>query len=113
VVTGALEIERRDKRIRSSLEAAPVLYLTEAQAAVLEGLDMAELCITSGFDLQIGEAPADAFRLDELPDAAVVPRPASGGKCLRCWKVLPEAETSPEHVCDRCAGVLGRLRIAA
>ncbi|WP_027135236.1 isoleucine--tRNA ligase [Geminicoccus roseus] len=113
VVTGALEIERRDKRIRSSLEAAPVLFLTEAQAAVLEGLDMAELCITSALDLQTGLAPAEAFRLDDVPGAAVLPRPAPGGKCLRCWRVLPEAESSPEHVCDRCAGVLGRLRIAA
>ena len=30
VVTGALEIERRDKRIGSSLEAAPDIYVADA-----------------------------------------------------------------------------------
>jgi isoleucyl-tRNA synthetase len=113
VVTGALEIERREKRIGSSLEAAPVLYLTEAQADLLQGLDMAELCITSGIELKVEDAPADAFRLDDVAGAAVVPRPAKGEKCLRCWQVLSEVERSPEHVCQRCAGVLGRLRVDA
>jgi isoleucyl-tRNA synthetase len=113
VVTGALEIERREKRIGSSLEAAPVLYLTEAQADLLQGLDMAELCITSGIELKVEDAPADAFRLDDVAGAAVVPKPARGEKCLRCWQVLSEVEHSPEHVCHRCAGVLGQLRVDA
>ena len=113
VVTGVLEIERREKRIGSSLEAAPTLYVTHEQHRQLAGLDMAELCITSGFDLVEGEPPADAFRLDDVAGAAAVPRPARGEKCLRCWRVLPEVEPSPEHVCQRCTGVLGRLRVAA
>ena len=47
VVTGALEIERREKRIGSSLQAAPVVHLPADDMAVLEGLDLAELAITS------------------------------------------------------------------
>ncbi|WP_191060986.1 isoleucine--tRNA ligase [Geminicoccus harenae] len=113
VVTGVLEIERREKRIGSSLEARPTLYVTEAQHQVLAGLDVAELCITSGLDVVVGEAPADAFRLDDVAGAAARPRPAQGEKCLRCWRVLPEVEPSPEHVCQRCTTVLGRLRVAA
>ncbi|MFX8608836.1 hypothetical protein ABTM33_19255, partial [Acinetobacter baumannii] len=49
VVTGALEIERAEKRIGSSLEAAPEVYVKNSdQMAALKGLDFAEICITSG-----------------------------------------------------------------
>ncbi|HEX2526227.1 MAG TPA: isoleucine--tRNA ligase [Geminicoccus sp.] len=113
VVTGALEIERREKRIGSSLEAAPEVYMTEAQARVLDGLDLAELAITSWAKAKVGEGPADAFRLEEVAGASVVPKQAEGEKCLRCWRVLPEVSNSEDHVCRRCAGVLGRLRVAA
>jgi isoleucyl-tRNA synthetase len=48
-----------------------------------------------------GEGPADAFRLDEVAGVAVVPRPAEGAKCARCWRVLPEVRP-PALVCERC-----------
>ena len=37
VVTGALEIERREKRIGSSLEAAPIVHITDAELAAAHG----------------------------------------------------------------------------
>ncbi len=44
VVTGALEVARRDKVIGASLEAAPLLYLDDqADRAILDGLDLAEI----------------------------------------------------------------------
>ena len=49
VVTGALEIARRDKVIGASLEAAPVLYVSDARDANLfDTVDLAEIAITSG-----------------------------------------------------------------
>ena len=43
VVTGALEIERAEKRIGASLEAAPVLHIADPELmAALAGVDMAE-----------------------------------------------------------------------
>ena len=51
VVTGALEVERREKRIGSSLEAAPEIYVADKPRwadAAFDGLDVAELMITSG-----------------------------------------------------------------
>ncbi|MGH6841529.1 MAG: class I tRNA ligase family protein, partial [Methylocella sp.] len=49
VVTGALEIERAQKRIGSSLEAAPKVFVADAGLrAVLDSIDFAEICITSG-----------------------------------------------------------------
>ncbi len=64
VVTGALEIERAQKRVGSSLEAHPVLWLAldDAEMAAIRSVDMAEICITSGLTLQAGEGPVDAFR---------------------------------------------------
>jgi len=52
VVTGALEIERREKRIGSSLESAPAVHITDGELmAALEGLDLAEICITSQIEV--------------------------------------------------------------
>jgi isoleucyl-tRNA synthetase len=88
-VTGALEIERANKRIGSSLEAAPTIYvqMDDAGVAILKSQDLAEICITSGATLDVGAGPADAFRLDDLKNVAVVPHKAEGLKCARSWKI--------------------------
>jgi isoleucyl-tRNA synthetase len=89
VVTGALEIERQvNKTIGSSLEAAPVVYVAEpGLLAALEGIDLAEVAITSDARLVAGEGPADAFRLDEVAGVAVMFERARGRKCARSWKI--------------------------
>jgi isoleucyl-tRNA synthetase len=97
VVLGALEVERAGKRIGSSLEAAPQVYVADpALAAALEGLDLAEICITSDATLLKDEGPADAFRLPEVPGVAVVSARAEGRKCARSWKISPQVGTDPE-----------------
>ncbi len=91
VVTGALEIERRDKRLGSALEAAPLVHLADAELRLaFDGLDAAEIFRTSQATLLIGEGPAEAFRLDSTPGVAVEPRRAEGRKCARSWRVLEE-----------------------
>ena len=48
-------------------------------------------------------APADAFRMPETAGVAVSFALATGEKCARCWKVLPDVGThSHEGVCGRC-----------
>ncbi len=98
VVTGALEIERQVKKtIGSALEAAPEVYVSDAALrAALDGVDLAEISITSGAKLIAGEGPADAFRLDSVKGVAVVFRPAEGRKCARSWKITPEVGRDPE-----------------
>ncbi|MGE0735750.1 MAG: isoleucine--tRNA ligase [Alphaproteobacteria bacterium] len=115
VITGALELERAEKRIGSSLEAAPVVYCTNAHLAALKGIDLAEICITSGGSLTTEAPPAGAFALSDVSEVAVVPGKAAGAKCERCWKVLPEVGAHKEHpgLCDRCADVVGGKRWAA
>jgi isoleucyl-tRNA synthetase len=98
VVTGALEIERAQKRIGSSLEAAPTVHVSDdALLRALEGLDFAEVCITSAIAVRRGDGPADAFRLDEVKGVAVVPARAEGRKCARSWKISPEVGSDPDY----------------
>ena len=98
VITGALEIERQVKKtIGSALEAAPEVYVADAELrAALDGVDLAEISITSGASLIAGEGPADAFRLDQVKGVAVVFKPAEGRKCARSWKITPDVGSDPD-----------------
>ncbi len=97
VVTGALEIERAQKRIGSSLEAHPIVHVAnqELAEAVLD-VDLAEICITSALTLVEDEGPPDAFRLPDVAGVAVVPNLAEGTKCARSWKILTNVGADPE-----------------
>ncbi|GHB22320.1 isoleucine--tRNA ligase [Pseudovibrio japonicus] len=98
VITGALEIERREKRIGSSLEAHPTVYVSDADLmAALNGLDMAEISITSQLNLSSDSAPEGAFTLEDVAGVGVVPGLAEGNKCARSWKILPEVGTDAEY----------------
>ena len=97
VVTGALEIERKEKRIGSSLEAAPIVHVSDGDLfASLDGLDFAEICITSQITVTSELAPGNAWRTEEIKDVAVVPAPAQGRKCARSWRILPEVGSDPD-----------------
>ncbi len=104
VVTGALELERAEKRIGSSLQAAPRVHAAKEYVAALKGLDLSEICITSGGTLVEGEVPAGAFTLPDVTGVGVVPALADGNKCARCWQVLEEVGKSANHplICRRC-----------
>ncbi|MEI7931665.1 MAG: class I tRNA ligase family protein, partial [Alphaproteobacteria bacterium] len=88
-VTAALEIERREKRLGGALEAAPSVVAPADLAVAFEGLDPAEIFRTSSADVRTG------------PSLSVKPARASGCKCERCWRILPEVK-SPAMLCLRC-----------
>ncbi|MDW5314150.1 isoleucine--tRNA ligase [Rhizobium sp. PL01] len=91
VVTGALEVERRDKRIGSSLEAAPVVHVGDADLlAAIDGEDLAEICITSAVTIVADAGPAEAFRLDDVASVSVEPTLAEGVKCARSWRITAD-----------------------
>jgi len=98
VVTGALELARAAKTIGSSLEASPIIYIGDrALLGTLFDVDLAEVCITSNYEVREGEAPADAFRLDAVPNVAVLVEKAVGRKCARSWKILPDVGEDPDY----------------
>ncbi|HYL31812.1 MAG TPA: isoleucine--tRNA ligase [Stellaceae bacterium] len=115
VVTGAIELKRAEKFLGSSLQAAVRIYAhAEAQAA-FDGVEAAELCITSAAGFATGTPPAGAFTLPDVPGIAVMVERAPGDKCARCWRVLPEVGDDPVHVdlCRRCADAVGARGEAA
>ncbi|UOA32428.1 Isoleucine--tRNA ligase [Sulfitobacter sp. DSM 110093] len=104
VVTAALEVQRTEKVIGASLEAAPIVHVTdEAQREALESVSFEDVAITSDITVTGDAAPAEAFRMPETQGVSVVFEKAEGAKCERCWKVLPDVGTH-EHpgVCGRC-----------
>jgi isoleucyl-tRNA synthetase len=115
VVTGALELERAQKRIGSSLQAEVQLFIDQEYLPLLDGIDLAELCIASSGVVGTGPAPDDAFTLPDVPNAAAVIVQAAGEKCQRCWRVLPEVGSVPAHpdLCRRCSDTVERMHVHA
>ncbi|WP_075289949.1 isoleucine--tRNA ligase [Pararhizobium arenae] len=116
VVTGALEIERREKRIGSSLEAAPVVHVADPELfAALEGQDFSEICITSDIRIVADAGPADAFRLDDVADVSVEAKAAEGRKCARSWRITADVGSDPAFpdVSARDAAALRELGYGA
>jgi isoleucyl-tRNA synthetase len=98
VVTGALELERAAKNIGSSLEASPLVYISDkAIFNTLFDIDLAEVCITSNAMVTNDDAPANAFKLGDVQGVAVVVEKAVGTKCARSWKILPTVGEDAEY----------------
>ncbi|WP_299871110.1 isoleucine--tRNA ligase [uncultured Sulfitobacter sp.] len=104
VVTAALEVQRTEKVIGASLEAAPTVYVADAdQLAALESVSFEDVSITSDITLSSDAAPEGAFTMPETDGVAVVFAKAEGEKCARCWKVLPDVGShATPGVCGRC-----------
>lgn len=112
VVTGALEVERAAKRIGSSLEAAPLVGITDpALLEAVTGMDMAEICITSDIAITNAQMPDEAYRLDDVPGVAVQPEKATGKKCARSWRYTQDVGSDPAYpdVSARDAAALHEL----
>ena len=97
VVTGALEVERREKRIGASLESSPrVMIADEALIKAFKGEDPGDLFITSGAELVHSSAgEGGGFTLDDTPGVIVYPVKADGVKCRRSWKYFDPATANP------------------
>jgi len=116
-VTGALEIERAKKTIGSSLEAAPRVHIfSDALAAAVADVDMAEVCITSGISVSRSEPGPDASELFSTgePGSAVgvAFARAAGTKCARSWRYTDDVGSDPAFpdVSARDAAALHELQ---
>ena len=90
-VNEAIEPLRRDKTIRSSLEAEVVVPATAVPAAVTDA-QLAELFITATVTRSQG-------------DSVTVTKTAHH-KCGRCWRLLPDV-AEDAALCGRCEEVVG------
>ena len=108
-----MEVERREKRIGSSLEAAPVVYVFDSEILKsMEGVDLAEIAITSQASIEEAVGPDGAFTLEDVNGVAVVPKKAQGEKCERSWKILPDVGSNPDYptLCARDADTVAWLK---
>jgi len=108
VVTGAIEIQRQEKVIGASLEAAPTVHIRDADMLdAAKSVDFADVCITSDIRLSADPIPDAAFRLPEVEGVGVEFERAEGAKCMRCWKILPDVgKHDHADVCGRCDAAL-------
>ena len=93
-ITVPIEEARAAKTLGASLQAAVTLKLAPDEAELLSTDDWAEIAIVSSVHAVSG-----------IGDEAAVIAPASGSKCVRCWRVLTEVGTVAAHpsLCLRCA----------
>jgi isoleucyl-tRNA synthetase len=92
-VTERLEEQRRDKVIGSALEAAPLITVVPELAAAFNGLDVAEVMRTSSATLESSAEMTESCLVNYAP--------ATGAKCERCWRILPEVKADT-RLCLRC-----------
>jgi isoleucyl-tRNA synthetase len=106
-----LELERANKKIGSSLQAAPVVYAAPEWSDGIDGVDLAEVSITSDISVRPfaeSAAASETFSLPDVPGVAVKVVSASGHKCARCWRVLVEVKEEG-GICRRCADAVAAL----
>ncbi|MEJ7934651.1 isoleucine--tRNA ligase [Sphingobium sp. AN558] len=86
-VNEAIEPLRREKIVRSSLEAD----VTMGELLHSDGVNFAEIAIVARIETGVGDG--------------IVVRPSDWHKCGRCWRLLPEV-VEDGALCDRCDDVL-------
>ena len=107
VVTGALELARAEKLIGASLEAAPVLAVSDASdKALFDTIDLAEIAITSAASVEVVDGFDGYYTLPDVKGAGAKFLKASGEKCARCWRVLEETDPHTQ-LCNRCTDAIG------
>ena len=104
MVTTALEAARNDGAIGASLQAAPIVHVDAAGAALFEGEDAASLFITSDAGISTDAAPMVLSR-SRGSKMWRLPLPQPKAKCARCWKIMPEV-TTEDGICQRCEDVV-------
>jgi isoleucyl-tRNA synthetase len=89
-----IEEARKANIVGSSLQAAVELPLNAEHEHLLDEAAWSEIAIVSSVRIVLDTGE---------PRSKVMP--ASGDKCVRCWRVLPEVGSNSTHpgLCLRCA----------
>ena len=122
-VNAKLEVLREQKVIGSSLQAKVVIDVDDVAAASLlkrYAASLPMLFIVSEVTLGPKAAASAALAKDASLSAAsessarawtIDAAPASGEKCPRCWRVVPNVSAAGESLglCDRCVDAMGSV----
>ncbi len=104
-----LEIERREKRLGTFMEASVTLYADDALLALLQGVtDLHRLFILARVDVRPWqEAPAELSAEVDVEGLKIGIALAGGGKCVRCWNWDQGVGVGePAELCPRCRQVV-------
>ncbi len=106
-VNKAYEIARTDKVINANLSANVTVYAPDTTMASLNRLgdELKFVFISSQASVKpFAEKPSDVTYTDEDSQVAVVVKPATGEKCIRCWHIREDIGINPAHpeICGRC-----------
>ena len=112
-VNEAIEPMRRDKVVKSSLEAEVTIFSAWDGTQTAAMTDLADLFIVSSSEWKQGAVPSNAHPVhhstgDEVERAGFVVTRTSHHKCGRCWRHLPEV-TEDGALCARCDDVVAGL----
>ena len=99
-VNGAIEIERKNKLLGSSLEASVEIYFKNKDGInKINVNDLENICIVSKLSITQANNVEDYFQLNELSDVGIKIKKVSGEKCNRCWKYFDKLNN---NICQRC-----------
>ena len=98
VVLGAIEVERRAKRIRGSLEAHPVVHIDDdGLADAVARTDFADIVIASAVTVVRGAPDPEAFQLPDVPGVSARIAKAEGQRCARSWRIDPNVGSDARY----------------
>jgi len=104
LINGAIEIERRNKTIGSSLEASVILFINDDEKFnIVNNETVEQVAIISSIEIKKDNLPDDCYSLDDDKSIGVLVSRVDGKKCERCWKYYPKLT---DHICDRCNDVI-------
>ena len=115
VITGANELKRAEKVLGSSLESAPHVTIVKDYEPVLRNIVLATVANTSSTTVTVvmssDQIPRNDFTLVDVPGVSSEFKHASGNKCARCWKILPEVGTIKKYpdLCVRCSDAVSNI----
>ena len=104
LINGAIEVERKNKTIGSSLEASVILFINDDKKINLVNNEMVEqVSIVSKIEIKKEDLPQNCYTLDDDKSIGVVVSRVDGQKCERCWKYFSKLT---DNVCIRCKEVI-------
>ena len=107
-VNKALENARNAGVFKKAQDTEVTLSVSAEDAAFLEGVDLATLCIVSAVTVTT-EAVEGERNEDCLIPCTIAVKLSEAPKCPRCWNHSAHIGTEGHHaeLCDRCAAVVG------
>jgi isoleucyl-tRNA synthetase len=102
-VIAQIEPFRANKEMGSSLEAMPFIR-TSNENVLNAGNELADICIVSQIQIEKCDSPGQE---------TIEIKKSEGGKCARCWKIMPEVTDGGQDVCNRCEETVSSLQSKA